>query len=143
MHGWIKHFVNGTKEIGTDEDVAANKASWSKGRLIGIAAAEIIHGNKRMAILSPGRFWQSDDYEVSYGEPTPSMRVRRLQRQIQSGDYMFVVSKDANTMIVNMLQPNQVHSTAIDVRGMIGRWLTIEYDITTQRFSCRIEEHMI
>lgn len=143
MHGWIKHFVDGTKEIGTDFDARMKRVSWSRGRLTGMIAAEIIHGNKRMAIISPGRFWQSDDYEVNIYEPTPSLRVRRLQRQIRKEDHMMIVQREADSIVVNVSSMYLSNAAAFDLAGYEGKWITIEYNLQTRKFKCGIEENMI
>ena len=81
MRAWIKYFADGSKEVGNDIDIELKRASWSRGRLTDMVSAEVLYDNKRLAILIPGKFWQSDDYEVSVFEPHPSLVVRRLQRK--------------------------------------------------------------
>ena len=123
MYGWIKLFADGTKEVGTDYDVSRKKASWSRGRLEGMVGAEIIHGNKSIAIYAPGVFWQSDDYEITvHPNSKPELKVRRLQKQIEKMDYLhFNINPDKDC----------------------GKWLTIELDITTGKSSWSVQETKI
>lgn len=143
MNGWVKYFADGSKEIGSDRDVKLKRASWSRGRLSGMTGAEIFHQNKKMAILAPGTFWQSDDYQVDVFEPTPSIVTRRLQRQIQKDDHFFMVYQDDNTLVVTPLVPDRFVEGLLDVKDQAGQWLTVEYDVKNGSFKCYVEGHMI
>jgi hypothetical protein len=136
MHGWVKYFADGTKEVGTDEDVHMKRASWSRGRLTSMVGAEVIHGNVRMAILSPGRFWQSDDYDVDLFESTPSLVIRRLQRQIQRGDILYARA-NKETLVFS------TEGSLVAPDTHIGKWLTLEYNVSEQQLSYRIAENII
>lgn len=136
MYGWIKHFADGTKEVGTDEDVGMKRASWSRGRLTSMVGAEVIHGNVRMAILSPGEFWQSDDYDVDVFEPTPSLVVRRLQKKIERGDGLRRVQDD-NSIVLSL------DDTYVPSEEIIGKWLTLEYNLAKQQLRWKIKENRI
>lgn len=136
MHGWVKHFADGTKEIGSDRAVRLKRASWSRGRLNDMVGAEIIHGSKRLAILTPGEFWQSDDYDVNIFEPTPSLAIRRLQYKIQRGD----------SLRAEWLEDSLVLRPGIGFFALekdIGRWMTLELNVRTGEINYSIQEQKI
>jgi hypothetical protein len=136
MNGWIKHFADGSKEVGTDQAVYAKKASWSKGRLADMIGAEVVHGNKRIAILVPGEFWQSDDYDVSFLQSTPSLVKRRLQYKIQKSLGLKVEWQDDSVVV--LLCPG-FYAT----EEQVGQWVTIELDIKTGKFDFTVQENRI
>lgn len=135
MYGWIKHFADGTEVIGTDHDVQKKKTSWSKGRLTGMIGVEVIHGNKRMAIFTPGEFWQSDDYDVNLLDSTPILVTRRLQYKIQGMDGLCEKQQPDNVVFCK-------GDSNFDI-GRVGKWLTLELDIKTGKISCNVKENRI
>ena len=137
MYGWIKLFADGTEEIGTDEDVHKKQASWSQGRLEDMIGAEIIHGNKRIAIHAPGTFWQSDDYEVTvHQNGEPELKVRRLQKQININDNLSVKQFENSFLIASQEAYLMMHN-------LVGKWLTLEMNVETGQLSYNIQETMI
>lgn len=136
MHGWVKHFVDGTKEVGTDYDVRMKKASWSRGRLTKMVGAEILHGEKRLVIQLPGTYWQSDDYDVSIFSSQPELVTRRLQFQIFEGcawsfwecENEFGIRRGFYSMSYG---------------PMVGRWITLELDVKTGKMTRSIQENRI
>lgn len=145
MYGWIKHFADNTREVGTDNDVQRGRASWSKGRLEDMIDAEVFYGEKIISIISPGKFWQSDDYEVPLHGTEPKLVVRRLQRQLKEGE-TFAISIDHNSILaagpVNLRQTWHC-SVLVVTESMDGKWLTLEYNLERDRFTYRIEENKI
>lgn len=149
--GWIKQFLDGTHEVGTNHDVQNKRASWSQGRLNSMFQAEIEQDNCVILIDGLGSYWQSDDYEVSLGETWPSMVTRRLQRQICQGDIFVDIS--------NENQGKRLFACVGQVEGLsdkrvagkrsllttkdIGKWLTLEIDLITKSTRYYISEHRI
>ncbi len=135
-YGWVKHFADGTKEFGSDQAVRMKRASWSQGRLTGMIGAEVIHGNKRIAIFTPGEFWQSDDYDVRIFESTPSLAIRRLQYKIQPED----------SLRAEWLENSLVLRPGIGFYALpekVGKWMTLELNIETGEIDFSIQENRI
>ena len=89
VNGWVKYFNDDTYEVGTDQDVAAGKASWRKGRLKDMVGASI-HVNGTGAFLFSDEvtdFWHSDDYESSMSNQQVRRITRRIQRKLGSKDW--------------------------------------------------------
>lgn len=82
-NGWVKYFSDGTIEIGRDDD---DLASWTKGRQDKMIGVSMHHGDTSIYLMTedsqPGRFWQSDDYEVLFGEANPVRITRRIERKL-------------------------------------------------------------
>ena len=135
MNGWVKHFADGTTEVGTDYNVQTKKASWSRGRLTGMVGAEIIHGNKRLAIWMPGTFWQSDDYEVNFLESTTKIVTRRLQWQFKKQD-TFRVFEDQDSIEIRI--PFYTMGQSLK-----GKWLTVELDVQSGKLEHSIRENRV
>jgi hypothetical protein len=85
-YGWVKHFADGTAEVGSDEAISAGKASWTRGRQNGIVAVSLSDGPVVVYLTTdgddPGKFWQSDDYEVTFGKTSPVLIKRRIQLKV-------------------------------------------------------------
>lgn len=138
MYGWIKLFADGTKEIGIDTDVKAKRATWQGGRLHNMIGAEIYHGTKHLAILVPGTFWQSEDYEVSFLDSTPQLLTRRIQKRIEPKDTFFIMHNKDEII----LGPDNGLPILVD-KDDIGKWITLELDISSSIVRCSIKETMI
>lgn len=136
MNGWVKHFADGTKEIGTDRDVQMKKASWSHGRLTGMTAAEIIHENKKLSIMLPGDYWQSDDYDVSIFTSKPELIVRRLQFQIFEG-LAWSFWENENELGIRR------GAYTLSYGSIVGKWITLELDVRTGKMTRSIQENRI
>ena len=80
-NGWVKHFIDGTIEHGSDLLVEQGKASWSRGRLEGIDRVEIWHQGRFIAIQGPGEYWQSDTFEVGVLESDSQLVSRTIYRK--------------------------------------------------------------
>lgn len=74
MSYWMKFFTDGTKEKGTDADVATRRASWSRGRLDGITYAILSFAGVVIRVDGTD-IWQKDQYVAS--STLPSRRVAR------------------------------------------------------------------
>lgn len=138
MYGWIKLFADGTKEIGTDTDVRAKKATWQGGRLHDMIGVEMYHGTKYLAILVPGTFWQSEDYEVSFLDSTPQLIVRRIQKQIEPRDTFFITHNKDKII----LGPENGRPIPVDEND-VGKWITLELDVSSKIVTCSVKETMI
>ena len=147
MNGWVKLFADGTKELGTDEDVKRKLASWSRGKLINMIGSEIYQDNIKMAIEGLGPYWQSDDYDVSFMESTPSMVIRRLQKQITKDDAFWMCNVGLKTFkyIFLSLQEQQIYAGNTDPvpKEWVGKWFTVTLDLKQRTCLFSIEESKI
>lgn len=148
MAGWIKYFKDGTKETGDDSLVEQGKASWRKGRLEGLSGALLYDGEVRLLIEGSGEFWQSDEYEVSFFSSKPRRTKRRIQMQITPRDQMMHTSllKTGGSVIFSPLC-EKYHHVAEDKKRLppdyIGKWFTIELDITSGGITTSFKDHKI
>lgn len=143
MSQWIKRFVDGTTEIGTDDLVRSRRASWSRGRLDAMAAVSLSSGDLEVWLggTLPSAFWQSDDLEVNLLEVNPKRIVRRVQRRLISLD---------NIILERWVKPGQVYELYITSKQelplvgflprwvlcdqYVGQWITVEIDLLSQSF---------
>ena len=143
-NGWVKHFLDGKAEYGYDHLIKANQASWSRGRLTGMCAVEIVHNDKIITgIHGPGEYHQSDDYEVSMISDRYRLLKRRIQKLISSTDLFIHADKDHvrfyGISIVNLEGP----SIARVQKDMIGQWLTVEYDCIQKNIHISLKDKRI
>ena len=83
---WIKSFVDGSIETGTDGDIEENKASWSKGRLDGIKDVLLIDGFVSCSLSLDNTSWHQFDrfivpLEIGTNRPIRTHRV--IQAEIK------------------------------------------------------------
>jgi len=149
MYGWIKHFTDGTKEVGTDDNIRQKKASWTKGRLQNMLGAEVHAGNVQLVIMGAGEYWQSNDYDVDVFQKVPTMVIRRLQHKIIDGVKYGVWRIGIHIISVAplhyMTECDLVPIEIIDMNSSesTDKWITLEYDIQSNNFSWRLEDNKI
>lgn len=93
-NGWIKFFVDGTTESGSDEKVQLKQASWSRGKLDSIIKTELSHDNFTICLRGQGNYWQSDDWETDI-LGNSKILTRRLAKQIEIKDNYIYVRKNS------------------------------------------------
>lgn len=149
MNGWIKYFAYGRPEYGDDYSVANKLASWSCGRLQNIISTELWHNNAMVArIVAPGRYHQSDDFDVSVLSNQSRRIIRRLQFLIEP-HHEFVVGKmtsnsiDAYITNSETLCYDKQYSLFTGIYDCIGQWLTVEYDIRYDTIGMYITKEQI
>ena len=82
---WIKHFTDGTKQVGTDEAIMAEEISF-KAELQNMKSLEL-HMNGQIKVLEgEGEFWQFDNYQMLIGRPAPILFSRSIQRKVGEDD---------------------------------------------------------
>lgn len=141
--GWIKHFLDGKVEYGYDHLVNTKKASWSKGRLDGICAVELIVQDKSIcSIVGTGQYHQSDDYEVGMISDRYQLVTRRIQKKIETLDG-FVTQNGGNVHFAFAANVYKDGEIAQITKDMIGKWLTIEYDHIKNNINITLQENRI
>ena len=133
MNGWIKMFVDGTKEYGADTD---KSASWSRGKLSNMVGASAYLNNQAVTLWGNGDFWQSDDFEISLLSAAPTeMVTRRLQKKINSSDLFVEIKRDSFKVWNISMEPNYGLPSGIViplVERMRDKWFTVEIDVATK-----------
>jgi len=139
MEGWTKYFIDSTSENGSDKLIEAGKASWRRGRLDGMVAADISNGKVTVSIGSPavGQFWQSDTF-ISSNVGTKCIE-RRVERYISKEDfeanlYIYIRKKgiEASVLLVPFIaKPSELHSAGFEqycaiTRDLVGQWIIAE-----------------
>lgn len=88
---WIKYFLDNSIEIGSDADPLA---SWTRGRQDKMTGVSLHHQEINLYLITedglPGRFWQSDDYEVVIGHEAPVRTTRRIEQKVGSKTWKIV-----------------------------------------------------
>ena len=117
-NGWLKCFTDHTTESGTDELVQQKLASWSRGRLEGLAAVQLFWNNHEIQyVADEGEYWQSDDMVAVYGGPGSTtlakFLIRRLGRKINTNDIgkviwlQSIIQPSGKTWFVSFSDPSQ------------------------------------
>jgi hypothetical protein len=130
--GWIKHFVDGSLEIGPDYLTAQGKASWRNGKLNDIISVDIIENDYRYSLISkePRIWWQGDEYHARFmpEQTVPGELKRRfIQFQLMSediGKYIHIVQLPGCYQII--LKDNLKGAICqLDQMTYKGMWLTV------------------
>jgi len=90
--GWIKHFADGSRELGYDHLVGDKQASWSRGRLEGMTAVEVHHNGTTVMIEGTGEFWQWDTLEADLLSSNTKIIGRTISKKIHEKDTGFTVN---------------------------------------------------
>lgn len=149
MNGWIKYFAFGRPEYGTDKDVINKSASWSRGRLSEMIAAELWHNDLRVVrIVGPGEYHQSDDFSVSLHYSKPDRIIRRLQFLIQPQHDFVVGYMQSNTIDAYLTNSEVMHSDKqyslfCGLHSNTGEWLTVEYDIKYDKIGMYVSKEQL
>lgn len=89
MGAWIKKFRDESIEVGSDIDIEAGKASWSKGRLDDISNVYLYDGLSGASLSFPKTNWhQFDRYTVNLGEKTRPSRIFRAIQSLIKKEYL-------------------------------------------------------
>jgi len=134
MHGWIKHFSDGTSEVGSDRAVRSHRASWTRGRHEGMVSVDL-HWNGMLYTLScgEGEYFQSDTMTALFspGQKMPGkMQTRRISRQLNENDVGKFISHNRIDSVTIVRLSDEEDSTEI-VTSMIGKWLILELTAET------------
>jgi len=131
MGHWVKYFISGGKEVGSDSDIKQGKASWSKGYLTGIYGVELFHNNTSLSITGPGEYWQSDTYEMSLFENVPVLINRRIERKITASDFFYTCSYKNKIFTLTLSNGSTGNSAQVIHlhKNQIGCWLIAEMNV--------------
>lgn len=147
-NGWVKYFLDGTKEEGWDDLVKARLASWTNGRHEGIGSVEMHHDDRIITINGPGRFWQQDTFEAKVLVNGGELVERKILRQITSNDIIICLHGGmggsstvtvAGYELVNLPCPHRLKVKP----SWIGKWISLKMDIKNRSTIWNIEELLV
>ena len=135
MGSWLKLFADGTKEHGSDQEIARGNASWTLGRHEGIKEVRIFHKLQVCSLTVPNTSWhQFDRFSaiVSEGIAQSKRTHRVIQAEIRphhvglslicshTGGYY-------SWAIVQELNDSSKHQFFCKVlrKDHVGKWLTV------------------
>lgn len=132
-HGcWIKIFDDNSKEKGTDIDIKAGTASWSRGRQTDIKEVLLFDGFLGLSLSVPDTKWyQFDRYisPVAVGQQKSLRTARAIQAEINSSHldkYIIGSTKNSNMSWAIVSDDRKEHDLKIKVEEKhIGLWLTL------------------
>ena len=88
MSAWVKRFTDETTEVGSDQNIALGKSSWTKGRLDNIKEVFITDGLSSASFIFPNTQWhQFDRYKVEF-DTKKSVRIFRAIQVMITEDYV-------------------------------------------------------
>lgn len=134
-NGWTKYFDDGTCEYGLDTD---SEASWSKGRLDGMNAVSITHGDQHIAISKvpgTGEFWQADVMEATVFLGTRLVARRIMYRTKQNDRVLNIYQTEHSTMlrVMEAFVSPPGDTFRIIPKNQRGNWLVLEYDVVKEK----------
>jgi len=136
MRGWVKHFVDGTHELGLDHQVEARLASWSRGRLEGISHVEICHDDQTIVLAGPGEYWQSDTFETNFLDNNSKLVRRTLYRKFGNLDTYMCSDGHRQYKIITVGGFEIKHQPCSHLQYVnprwTGKWLKLEMVIGEQ-----------
>jgi len=136
MQGWIKHFIDGESEVGSDSLVRRHQASWTHGRHDGLCAVDL-HFKEKIFTLScgVGEYWQSDTMIACMmkGASVPGQMVtRRISRKITAEDIGKKIYKTSRDDCIKITFDRESdNSTIINTikTTHVNQWLVLEVSI--------------
>jgi hypothetical protein len=142
MGFWVKKFIDGIDEMGSNEAIRIGRASWTRGRLHGIKTVYLTHGLITIGISGQGEYHQSDTYESQVGINGSKMIARRVERKIVRTDRHFSIFTLPNSLHISFNQPELPNTKIITVKkDMFDKWLIAEINLksNTMRYYIRSE----
>lgn len=135
MNGWIKYFIDGTKEIGSDRRVNSKKASWSRGRLEDVIQADLKYGRNTISIRGLGKYHQADTYVLYAQSGRQELVMRHLQRQIKKDDHFLCLIPQPDSLTIQVYSDfplKETDKTKIQELSLqdVGKWLTLTLDLS-------------
>jgi len=147
---WLKLFNDGSHEHGSDQLIAAGKASWTNGRLSDIAEVRLTNLRQTVSLSVPDTSWHQFDrfiVELAHGTQRSQVTHRVVQAEIKAsvlGQYV-ICSKSGSHFFWTLVgkaeatRTNSFFSKLITERH-VGKWLTLvlpENDYPSITFSTR------
>lgn len=145
----MKNFIDGSKYVGRDEDP---NASWTRSRNDGLVSVEVHQANSRMIInaVGPSDFWMSDEYSVSFGDATPRLLHRRIQKRLDDcvDNFLAVRLVQNSELVVSLLRYPVPPDAPWDhfqpvLLSSKGKWLTLEMNVATGAFQITILDNRL
>lgn len=130
MGMWIKHFIDGTSELGTDNDIKNKEASWTKGRLKDIKSVELSNKIVLANLSVPDSEWHHFDHFVVNPElenPVSIRVLRVIQAKIQKEHIgMFVNSLVSGKFNFYFSIENEDSNNSIIITDeLVDKWATV------------------
>ena len=130
MGVWIKLFEDGSSEHGSDRDIVDGKASWSRGRLVGIQSVYINDKRNACVLRMPKTEWHQYDRYLSMISPGEGQRSIRSARVVQAKIKKHHVGKSirvanhGRSLTVELTDKN-LSSYIFITKDNIGSWVTM------------------
>lgn len=135
MGRWIKYFIDGAKEEGTDEDILLGKASWSRGELKDINSVHIYDSLFSSILSVPCSEWNQFDRYLAKIDSDGSQTIQRTSRVIQSklklehvGSYINIFSIMTTTNVFVDKKPDKSLQSIMITEDYVDKWLTISLE---------------
>jgi hypothetical protein len=135
MGAWVKLFVDGSKEHGSDQEIAKGNASWSRGRLDGIREVRLFGKTQVCSLSVPNTLWHQFDrfiVVVSEGTPQPIKTHQVAQAEIKDIHVGLSLVGSNNggcyfwTMVQDIRQSNKNSFLCKLIEEEdVGKWLTV------------------
>jgi hypothetical protein len=126
MEAWEKFFKDGTTEIGSDEAIENQLASWSRGRLDDIISVSIFNDNCGVSIAFPDTNWHQFDRFIAFlGDSGQQQNriARIIQAEIKQNHVgKYIIIKDTTSMSMIELQDEKADFKIVDFH--VSKWLT-------------------
>ena len=126
MNYWMKFFNDGTKEKGTDADIANRNASWSRGRLKGIKAAIINYAGTIIKVYGTD-IWQKDQFVSHMNLPgrkiARSLGVRIMYDDV--GKLAYIKHEGNHVYVLDLVDKLEDHAIVIEPED-VGKWLVLK-----------------
>ena len=143
MNGWIKHYRDGTKYIGSDKAIDAGQASWRSSPMGNMSGVEIYDNEMIIEIYSntSTQFWQEDVFEASMSASVvkPTRVYRRVMCKILSDNCYYRFIKSDHRLIITLEQPPQDRTYPAQT-DQIGNWIVGEIDCRGRSFNTYIRD---
>lgn len=129
MGAWLKLFIDGSSERGSDLDIAEGKASWSRGRLDNIKSVQLFDKTLCCVLTVPDTNWhQYDRYIaplgiVGKGISTKTARVVQAEIKPEHLGMGVTISSSTGVLFVSLCDTPSKNDILIS-QDHVGLWLT-------------------
>lgn len=146
MPAWEKVFVDKQTELGTDEDISKGLASWSNGRLDGIASCRLWGFMCVVELVLPDTEWHQFDkmfVPVYQGTMPPRRTHRVLQAQIKQdhvGKFLLITrtghfNEQRRYQLVEEPAEAAANKEYVEIeQEHVGKWVTLILDSKGHHF---------
>jgi hypothetical protein len=144
--GWIKHFTDGSEEIGTDKLIQEGQASWRNGRLDGISSVTIQENRSSymMVCSLATEWWQGDKYHAKFtgieSQPTGDLVERFVQLKVNDamiGKHLVLLeSRRSYTVLLKDNPERSIFQLEPEHKDM---WLTMAVVVNGNRPTVKLQ----